>query len=191
MSYAEIKPQYYRMHQPDSPWHAGSPGWSTAPWPSFMPNPNLVGPSRLAVEGLGAYFKPVYEKPIAGLGMFPQKSTYRPVDGVGEYSRTGIGAYFKPVYEKPIAGLGMFPQKSTYRPVDGVGEYSRTGIGAYFKPVYEKPIAGLGCPCAARGVGDGADPLTTNSGALRYDVVVPVAIIGAITGLAVWVSLKK
>ena len=153
MSYAEIKPQYYRMHQPDSPWHAGSPGWSTAPWPSFMPNPNLVGPSRLAVEGLGAYFKPVYEK--------------------------------------PIAGLGMFPQKSTYRPVDGVGEYSRTGIGAYFKPVYEKPIAGLGCPCAARGVGDGADPLTTNSGALRYDVVVPVAIIGAITGLAVWVSLKK
>lgn len=53
MSYAEIKPQYYRMHQPDSPWHAGSPGWSTAPWPSFMPNPNLVGPPRLAVEGLG------------------------------------------------------------------------------------------------------------------------------------------
>lgn len=109
MSYAEIKPQYYRMHQPDSPWHAGSPGWSTAPWPSFMPNPNLVGPPRLAVEGLGAYFKPQYEKPIAGLGMFPQKSTYRPVDGVGEYFTTGVnglGAYFKPQYEKPIAGLG-------------------------------------------------------------------------------------
>jgi len=33
--------------------------------------------------GLGAYFKPVYENPIAGLGTFPQRSTYRPVDGVG------------------------------------------------------------------------------------------------------------
>lgn len=118
MSYAEIKPQYYRMHQPDSPWHAGSPGWSTAPWPSFMPNPNLVGPPRLAVEGLGAYFKPAYDRAIAG-----------------------------------------------------------AGVGA--------------CPCAARGVGDGADPLTTNSGAVRMDVIVPVAIIGVITGLAVWVSFKK
>lgn len=158
MSYAEIKPQYYRMHQPDSPWHAGSPGWSTAPWPSFMPNPNLVGPPRLGVEGLGAYFKPVYEKPIAGLGatkMFPQKSTYRPVDGVGEYFASGMGA-----------------------------------LGAYFKPVYEKPIAGLGCPCAQGALTEG-EPVTTFSGAMRWDVVVPVAVIGAITGLAVWVSLKK
>jgi len=68
MSYAEIKPQYYQMHMPDSPWHAGSEGWKSARWPSFGVNPNLVGPPRLAVEGLGAYFKPVYEKPIAGLG---------------------------------------------------------------------------------------------------------------------------
>jgi LPXTG-motif cell wall-anchored protein len=101
MSYVEIKPQYYQMHQPDSPWHAGSPGWSTAPWPSFDPNPNLVGPPRLAVEGLGAYFKPLYERPIAGLGAFPQRSTYRPKDGM-----MGLGAYFKPLYERPIAGLG-------------------------------------------------------------------------------------
>src|SRR5580692_11906599 len=98
MSYAEIKPEYYRMHQPDSPWHAGAPGWKSAPWPSFGVNPTLVGPPRLAVEGIGAigaYFKPVYEKPI-----------------------NGLGAYFKPVYEKAISGLGAFPQRSTYRPRD-------------------------------------------------------------------------
>lgn len=94
MSYAEIKPQYYQMHMPDSPWHAGSEGWKSAPWPSFGVNPNLVGPPRLAVEGLGlgAYFKPQYEKPIAGLGAFPQRSTYRPVDGVGcACSARGVG----------------------------------------------------------------------------------------------------
>ena len=74
MSYAEIKPQYYQMHMPDSPWHAGSEGWKSAPWPSFGVNPNLVGPPRLAVEGLGslravgAYYKPEYEAPISGLG---------------------------------------------------------------------------------------------------------------------------
>jgi hypothetical protein len=68
MSYAEIKPEYYRMHQPDSPWHAGSEGWKDAPWPGWGQNPNLVGPPRLAVEGLGAYYAPVYEKPISGLG---------------------------------------------------------------------------------------------------------------------------
>ncbi len=116
MSYAEIKPQYYRMHQPDSPWHAGSPGWSTAPWPSFMPNPNLVGPPRLAVEGLGAYFKPVYEKPIAGLG---------------------------------------------------------------------------GCPCSQRGTGDDSVVAPPGARAIPWDIVGPVAVIGAITGLAVWVSFKK
>ena len=115
MSYAEIKPQYYQMHMPDSPWHAGSEGWKSAPWPSFYPNPNLVGPPRLAVEGLGAFFRPQYEKPISG------------VPGV-----SGLGAYFKPVYEKPIAGLGAFPQRSTYRPVDGIGACpcSARGVGA-------------------------------------------------------------
>ncbi len=53
MSYANIKPEYYRMFQPDSPWHAGAPGWKNAPWPGWGENPNLVGPPRLAVEGLG------------------------------------------------------------------------------------------------------------------------------------------
>lgn len=97
MSYAQIKPQYYQMHMPDSPWHAGSEGWKSAPWPSFGVNPNLVGPPRLAVEGLGAYFKPVYEKPISGLG-----------------------AYFKPVYERAINGLGLgdIARVSTYRPME-------------------------------------------------------------------------
>ncbi len=154
MSYLEVKPQYYQMHMPDSPWHAGSKGWKSAPWPSFGVNPNLVGPPRLAVEGLGnplgAYFKPEYEKPISGLG-----------------------AYFKPVYETPISGLGrapMFPQVSTYRPVDGLGG---------------------GCGCGTRGVGDGSDPITTNAGGVRYDVIVPVAIIASITAFAVWVSFKK
>jgi hypothetical protein len=54
MSYAQIKPEYYRMFQPDSPWHAGAPGWKDAPWPGWGRNPNLVGPPRLAVEGIGS-----------------------------------------------------------------------------------------------------------------------------------------
>ena len=62
----------------------------------------------------------------------------------------------------------MFPQVSTYRPMDG-----------------------LGCGCSARGTGDTSDPLTTNAGAVRRDVVVPVMIIGAITAFAIWVSFQK
>jgi hypothetical protein len=57
MSYALIKPEYYRMFQPDSPWHAGAPGWKSAPWPGWGRNPNLVGPPRLGVEGLGSACK--------------------------------------------------------------------------------------------------------------------------------------
>ena len=53
MSYAAVKPEYYQMLQPDSPWHAGAPGWSSAPWPGWGENPNLVGPPRLATNGLG------------------------------------------------------------------------------------------------------------------------------------------
>lgn len=68
MSYSEIKPEYYRMHQPDSPWHAGSEGWSTAPWPGWGRNPNLVGQPRVGVDGLGAYYANKFEQPINGLG---------------------------------------------------------------------------------------------------------------------------
>lgn len=77
MSYSEIKPEYYRMFQPDSPWHAGAPGWSTAPWPGWGRNPNLVGQPRVGVDGLGAigaigamgaYYANKFEQPISGLG---------------------------------------------------------------------------------------------------------------------------
>ena len=89
MSYAEIKPQYYQMHMPDSPWHAGSEGWKSAPWPSFGVNPNLVGPPRLAVEGLGslravgAYYKPEYEAPISGFGDTSNTSSGALLIGLG------------------------------------------------------------------------------------------------------------
>lgn len=90
MSYAQVKPEYYRMHQPDSPWHAGAPGWKDAPWPGWGQNPNVVGQPRVGVEGLGAYFAPEYEKAI-GSGL-------------------GLGAYFAPSYEKPIQpGIGACP----------------------------------------------------------------------------------
>jgi hypothetical protein len=52
MSYAQVTPEYYRMLQPDSAWHAGSPGWSRAPVPGWGMNPNRVGPPRLAVNGV-------------------------------------------------------------------------------------------------------------------------------------------
>ncbi len=81
----------------------------------------------------------------------------------------------------------MFPQVSTYRPRDGFN-----GLGAYYKPEYETPISGLGGGCGCgRAVGDGSDPITTNAGGVRYDVIVPVAIIASITAFAVWVSFKK
>lgn len=54
MSYVALKPSYYQMLNPEGPWHAGAPGWSVAPVPGWGQNPALVGPSRLAVEGLGA-----------------------------------------------------------------------------------------------------------------------------------------
>ena len=50
MSYSDIKPEYYRMFQPDSPWHAGSEGWASAPWPGWGRNPNLVGQPRVGLR---------------------------------------------------------------------------------------------------------------------------------------------
>jgi len=52
MSYAAVRPAFYEMLTPDSPWHAGAPGWSSAPFPGWGENPNLVGPPRVAVNGL-------------------------------------------------------------------------------------------------------------------------------------------
>ncbi len=99
MSYANIKPEYYRMFQPDSPWHAGAPGWKNAPWPGWGENPNLVGPPRLAVEGLGAATRrsggPVYQQ-VKGVGEYFQ----------GQNGMGGLGAYYAPKYERAINGLG-------------------------------------------------------------------------------------
>lgn len=53
MSYVSTSPGYYQMLQPNSVWHPGGPGWSKAPVPGWGENPNLVGPPRLAVSGLG------------------------------------------------------------------------------------------------------------------------------------------
>jgi hypothetical protein len=53
MAYDAITPAYYEMLQPSSPWHAGAPGWATAPFPGWGENPNLVGPRRLATHGVG------------------------------------------------------------------------------------------------------------------------------------------
>lgn len=54
VSYVALNPSYYQMLNPEGPWHAGAPGWSTAPVPGWGQNPALVGPKRLGVEGLGA-----------------------------------------------------------------------------------------------------------------------------------------
>jgi hypothetical protein len=53
VSYAAITPEYYQMLQPDTPWRAGAPGWTAAPFPGWGENPNLRGPARLAVNGCG------------------------------------------------------------------------------------------------------------------------------------------
>lgn len=53
MSYVALNPSFYQMFQPEGAWHAGAPGWSEAPYPGWGENPNLVGPKRLGVEGLG------------------------------------------------------------------------------------------------------------------------------------------
>jgi len=54
VSYDVVKPDWYRIHTPDSPWHAGAQGWSQAPWPGWGENPNLIGPRMLAVNGFGS-----------------------------------------------------------------------------------------------------------------------------------------
>lgn len=54
MSFPQVTTHFYEMFVPDEPWHQGSEGWSTSPWPGWGNNPNLVGLPRLAVDGLGA-----------------------------------------------------------------------------------------------------------------------------------------
>lgn len=53
MSYVALNPSFYQMLNPESAWHPGAEGWSVAPVPGWGENPALVGPARLAAEGLG------------------------------------------------------------------------------------------------------------------------------------------
>ena len=62
MSYDRVNPTYYQTFQPDTPFHAGSEGWTKAPWPTWGDNPNLAGRQRLATDGLGSVLA------ISGLG---------------------------------------------------------------------------------------------------------------------------
>lgn len=68
MSYDNVKPAFYEMFQPGMPWHAGSTGWTKAPYPGWGNNPNRVGPAYLAVNGLGAYYAEKPNLAIHGLG---------------------------------------------------------------------------------------------------------------------------
>src|SRR6266567_4029574 len=43
MSYDQTNPTYYQTFQPDTPFHPGAEGWSTAPWMTWGDNPNLAG----------------------------------------------------------------------------------------------------------------------------------------------------
>lgn len=53
MSYIQVRPGFYEMFQPDTPWAPGAAGWSRAPVPMWGNNPNLRGPAMLATHGLG------------------------------------------------------------------------------------------------------------------------------------------
>lgn len=68
MTYQMINPPFYEMYQPDSPYHAGAPGWTRAPFPGWGNNPVMRGPKRLAMQGLGSYYPTQYNWAINGLG---------------------------------------------------------------------------------------------------------------------------
>ncbi len=53
MSFDRVTPTYYQTYQQGTPFEAGAPGWSTAPWVTWGDNPNLGGRRRLATNGLG------------------------------------------------------------------------------------------------------------------------------------------
>lgn len=62
MSFDRVTPTYYQTFQQGTPFEAGAPGWSTAPWVTWGNNPNLGGRRRLATDGLGSVVA------ISGLG---------------------------------------------------------------------------------------------------------------------------
>jgi hypothetical protein len=97
--------------------------------------------------------------------MFPQRSTYRPVDGLGHggghsgghggghASRGGRGARggFRSggdyvVADAPLCFCDGVPCPCPYATFEGVG--------AYYANKFEQPISGLGsCPCSKQGTG--------------------------------------
>lgn len=48
-SYVDVHGPYYQTYYPDTPYHAGSSGWKTAPVPGWGENSRLAGPRRLAL----------------------------------------------------------------------------------------------------------------------------------------------
>jgi hypothetical protein len=62
MSYDRVNPTYYQTYQQGTPFEAGAPGWSEAPWVTWGNNPNLGGRRKLATDGLGKVVA------ISGLG---------------------------------------------------------------------------------------------------------------------------
>ncbi len=92
MSYVNIEPGYYQMLQPDSVYHPGGPGWSTAPVPGWGENPNLVGPPLLAVNGLGGCSSCKGlggVRAVSGLGNDPAEQKTSALD-VGKYVVAGV-----------------------------------------------------------------------------------------------------
>lgn len=72
MSYDHVNPTYYQTFQQGTPFHAGAPGWTKAPFPTWGDNPNMAGRRRLATDGLGRVVA------ISGLGADPTPAPFVP-----------------------------------------------------------------------------------------------------------------
>lgn len=84
MSYVEVPPNFYQMNEPGTPWHAGSPGWTKAPWVTWGGNPNQAGAPR---QGVGCA--------PCGMGqeeeLSPQRKTFF---GVAALAIVAAGAFW-------------------------------------------------------------------------------------------------
>jgi hypothetical protein len=88
MSYDRVNPTYYQTFQQGTPFEAGAPGWSEAPWVTWGNNPNLGGRRKLATDGLGKIVA------ISGLGEVPTPPYVKghpPADAVSYCGRLGGG----------------------------------------------------------------------------------------------------
>lgn len=115
-SYDMVTPEYYETFQQGTPYHAGAPGWTKAPWPTWGDNPNLAGRQRLATDGLGAvtaigstdpslgaYFQNTYVQPIGRqTGGASTIAAYAPISG----TPSGCGCM-----QAPTSGLGAIDSK--------------------------------------------------------------------------------